>query len=104
MMCEDVLKEMQHTKEVAFVCDDEVFKYYEAIIDGVVVLYRMNRFRPDGRRLYYLNGALAKLFGCGDIASMMLLYPKIRYWRRFVSVQSLTKYVCNGGGFIQDDD
>ena len=103
-MYEDVLKEMQHTKDVAFICSDEAFKYYEAIIGDVVVLYRMNAFRPDGRRLYYLNNALAKLFGCGDIASMMFLYPKIRYWRRFISVQSLTMYVSNGGDFIQDDD
>ena len=97
------LSQMQQTKYITYICCDEAYKYYEAVIYGIVVMYRQNIFRPDGRRLYYLNNALAKLLGYGDIESMMLAFPKIRYWRRFISVQSLEKYLLHGICFIQDD-
>ena len=87
-----LLSQMQQTKYITYIC-----------CDGIVVMYRQNIFRPDGRRLYYLNNALAKLLGYGDIESMMLAFPKIRYWRRFISVQSLEKYLLHGICFIQDD-
>lgn len=100
---EHILIEMQQTKLITYVCCDEAFKYYEAAINGVVVLFRKNSKRPDGKRLFCLNNALARLLGFGNIASMMLYFPKIRYWRGYISVQSLMKQVMEGGGFIQDD-
>lgn len=100
---ENLLNVMQQTKMVSYVCCDEAFKYYEAAINGVVVLFRQNGKRPDGRRLFCLNNALAKLLGFGSIASVMLYFPKIRYWRGYISVQSLRKHLIQGGGFIKGD-
>lgn len=68
---EHILMEMQQTKLATYVCSDEAFKYYEAAINGVVVLFRKNSKRPDGKRLFCLNNALARLLGFGNIVSMM---------------------------------
>ena len=100
---ESLLNRMQQTKMVSYVCCDEVFKYYEVVINGVVVLFRKNSKRPDGKRLFCLNNALARLLGFGNIASMMLYFPRIRYWRGYISVQSLKKQIEKGSGFILDD-
>ena len=74
MVMENLLNRMQQTKMVSYVCCDEAFKYYEVTINGVVVLFRQNGKRPDGKRLFCLNDALAKLLGFGCIASMMLCF------------------------------
>lgn len=103
MKMESLLNVMQQTKMVSYVCSDEAFKYYEAAINGVVVLFKRNGKRPDGKRLFYLNDALAKLLGFGTLAAMMLYFPKIRYWRGYISVQSLKKQILSGSGFILDD-
>lgn len=100
---ENLLNRMQQTKTVSYVCSDEAFKYYEAAINGVVVLFRQNSKRPDGKRLFCLNNALAKLLGFGTIASMMLYFPKIRWWRGYISVQSLRKQMLQSCSFILDD-
>lgn len=100
---ENLLNRMQQTKIVFYICSDEAFKYYEVALNGVVVLFRQNSKRPDGKRLFCLNDALAKLLGFGNIVSMMLYFPKIRYWRGYISVQSLKKQVKQHGGFILDD-
>lgn len=100
---ESILNRMQQTKMVSYICCDEAFKYYEAVINGVVVLYRQNSKRPDGKRLFYLNNALAKLLGFESVASMMIYFPKIRWWRGYISVQSLRKQLKQDGGFILDD-
>ena len=100
---EHILNEMQQTKLITYLCCNEAFKYYEAAINGVMVLFRKNSKRPDGKRLFCLNNALAKLLGFGNIASMMLYFPKIRYWRGYISVQRLMKQVMDCRGFIQDD-
>lgn len=94
---------MQQTKMVSYVCCDEAFKYYEVAINGVMVMFRQNSKRSDGKRLFCLNDALAKLLGFGCMASMMLYFPKIRYWRGFISVQSLRKQMLQGRDFILDD-
>lgn len=100
---DSLLNRMQQTKMVSYLCNDEAFKYYEAAINGVVVLFRQNSKRPDGKRLFCLNNALAKLLGFGGIASMMLYFPKIRYWRGYISAQSLRKQMQQGSSFILDD-
>lgn len=100
---ENLLNRMQQTKMVSYICCDEAFKYYEAAINGVIVLFRQNGKRPDGRRLFCLNNALAKLLGFGSIRSMMLYFPKIRYWSGYISVQSLRRHMARGGGFIKED-
>lgn len=51
---ENLLNRMQQTKMVSYVCCDEAFKYYEVAINGVVVLFRQNSKRPDGKRLFCL--------------------------------------------------
>ena len=103
MVMENLLNRMQQTKMVSYICCDEAFKYYEVAMNGVVVLFRQNSKRPDGKRLFCLNDALAKLLGFGCIASMMLCFPKIRYWRGYISVQSLRKQIEKGSSFILDD-
>jgi hypothetical protein len=100
---EHLLWMMQQSKLTTYICNDEAFKYYEIAINGVILLFRQNIKRPDGQRLYYLNDNLALLLGFGNLFSMMLAFPKIRYWRGFISVQSLRKQMAKGSSFIQDD-
>lgn len=71
------------------VCTDEKYSYYRAYINGRLLMYRQNTLRPDGRKCYMLNDALAKTLGFDDLYSMKFKITTIRYWKVFVSVQRL---------------
>lgn len=71
------------------ICTDESFSYYQVSIYGRNLMYRMNRFRPDGRRCYYLTDTLAKSLGFHSLHEMKLKISSIRYWKKFISVQRI---------------
>lgn len=100
-----LLNELQQAKPLCLVCTDEAFKYYEVCIGGRVLMYRQNVLRPDGKRQYFLNNRLASFLGFGDIAYMAICVPKLRYWKRFVSVKTLELHLLHKarGSFIKED-
>lgn len=99
----DIMFAMRYSKNIIKVCSDEEFSYYEIAIMGVVVMFRQVTLRPDGRRFYYLNNQLAKLLGFGDLYWLMKFYPHIQYWRKFISVHSLSLKLKIECSFIQSN-
>lgn len=98
---ERLLWMMQQSKLTTYICNDEAFRYYEVAVNGVMLMFRQNSKRPDGQRMYHLNDNLALVLGFGNLYSMILAFPKIRYWRGYISVQSLRKQMAKGNSFIQ---
>lgn len=88
-----ILEEMRKPAVSCFVCCDEKYKYYEALVGGVVLMYRRNAFRSDGRKMYLLSDALARVLGFQGRWLMPCYLPRVRYWRRFVSVYSLRRQI-----------
>ena len=86
-----LLEEMEKPAVSCYVCCDEKYKYYDALVGGVVLMYRRNAFRSDGRKMYLLGDALARVLGFEERCLMPCFLPHIRYWRRFVSVHSLRR-------------
>lgn len=71
------------------VCTDEKFNYYNVRVLGRFLMYRKNRFRPDGRKCYRLSESLAMVLGFDSLEVMGYKLTTLQYWRGFVSVQRL---------------
>ena len=93
-----IFKELQYRQPLAKLCTDEAFTYYSIAFHGYLLMYRQKTLRPDGRRFYYLTDSLAKAIGYIDLRDWQTnkintrFDYKIRWWRRFVSVEALNKH------------
>lgn len=69
------------------------FDYYNVLIDGYLLMYAKNRYRPDGLRLYVLGDELARCLGFVDYIEMRRRI-RMQYSRRMLSVQALERHFC----------
>jgi hypothetical protein len=74
------------------VCTKGEFDYYNLTLDGYLLMYAKNRYRPDGLRLYVLGDELAKYLGFLNYDYMMCYKPyHIQYGRKMLSVDALQR-------------
>ena len=64
--------------------------YYSITLDGYLLMYATNKYRPDGMRLYILGDELAKYLGFCDIKSMMKTI-RLQWWRGKLSPKSIKR-------------
>lgn len=64
--------------------------YYSITLDGYLLMYARNRYRPDSLRLYVLNNELAKYLGFLHIGTMMKEI-KLQWWRGKLSVKAIKR-------------
>ena len=91
MSREFVLEQLQKAKPVGggLLCWDESYNYYQLGVLGRLLMYRQKRFKPDGRRGYYLTDELARALFFENLVSLKCCLTTLQYWRGFISVERL---------------
>jgi hypothetical protein len=64
--------------------------YYSITLDGYLLMYARNKYRPDSLRLYVLNNELAKYLGFQHLDAMKRLI-RLQWWRGKLSVKALKR-------------
>jgi len=64
--------------------------FYSITLDGYLLMYGKNRYRPDGLRLYVLNNELAKYLGFQHLDAMKGQI-RLQWWRGMISVKNLKR-------------
>lgn len=80
------------TSKAEKVCSKGEFEYYHLTLDGYLLMYAKNRYRPDGLRLYVLGDELAKYLGFYNYDFMRAYKPHIQYGRKMLSVDALQRH------------
>lgn len=92
MHVDTILYHLQHDKPAEKYCTDEEYTYFGIMLYGRWLMYRQKKYRPDGRRMYRLSDKLATLLGFGDLFTWQMLdRHKIRWGRRYISIQTLKR-------------
>ena len=81
------LKTVSATK----VCSKGDFDYYNLTINGYLLTFAKNRWRPYGLRLYVLGDELAKCLGFGSYTDMRARV-RMQYSRKMLSVQAIERH------------
>jgi hypothetical protein len=64
--------------------------YHTITLDGYLLMYKRNKYRPDSLRLYHLNNELAKYLGFHNI-DVMRKMVRLQWWRGMLSVKALKR-------------
>lgn len=92
---------MKHLKPLEQVAEDGHYKYYAVMVQGYSLMYRQNKYRPDGRRQYKISNELARLVGFWKVEDLMRYVDTrpiakckkhIQFWRGFISPEALQRH------------
>lgn len=83
---------LRTTQDAEEVCRDRNYKYYAITLNGYRLMYRQNRWRQDGCRMYRLGDELAKAMGFADYADMRYWVTAPQYSKGWLSVKALERH------------
>ena len=64
--------------------------FYSITLDGYLLMYARNKYRPDSLRLYVFNNELAKYLGFQHLDAMKGQI-RLQWWRGMLSVKALKR-------------
>lgn len=79
------------------VCTDENYVYYKIRLLGLALVYRVNRWRSDGQRMYLFSDSFARLLGYPSL-DYMKRGCRLQWWRGAITPRSLKKRLSKVGG------
>ncbi len=68
------------------------YAYYSVTINGYRLMYALNRYRPDGLKLYLFGDELAKCLGFYSFCDMRWRL-RLRYHLKMLSVKALKRHL-----------
>ena len=72
------------------VMTDGELDYYSITLDGYLLMYARNKWRPDGQRMYIFSDEFAKYLGFCDY-NVMRCMVHLQYWRGMITVKNLKR-------------